>query len=106
MDGGAALELKFGNQLQESKKRCAFFRSQLFSEFIVSGYPRIDQAVPVFVPFWRQPNVNYSARFCFSLRHNPFLNHCLDGAAYYSSVDTETCRDLVSMVHGTTPARG
>src|SRR5260370_36834402 len=100
MDGGAALELKFGNQLQESKKRCAFFRSQFFSEFIVSGYPRIDQAFPVFVAFWRQPNVNCSARFCFSLRHKPFLYRCLDVSVLDSSLDTEKCWDLVRRVHG------
>jgi hypothetical protein len=75
MDGGAVLELYFGNQLQESKKGYAFFRRQFLSEFIVSGYPHIDQAFPVFVAFWRQRNVNGSARFCFSLRHKPFLNH-------------------------------
>jgi len=38
MDGGAVLELQFGNHFNESKKCCAFFRSQLFSEFIVGGY--------------------------------------------------------------------
>jgi hypothetical protein len=74
-DGGAVLELYFGNQLQESKKCCAFFQSQFLSEFIISGYPHIDQAFPVLAAFWRQCNVNCSARFCFSLRHKPFVNH-------------------------------
>src|SRR5216684_7951615 len=106
MDGGAALELKFGNQLQESKKCCAFFRSQFFSEFIVSGDPRIDQAFPVFVASWRQRNVNCSARFCFSLRHKPFLNHGLDGSVHDSSVETEKCGDLILIERGTAPECG
>lgn|ERR1700733_996071 len=104
--GGAVLELQFGNQLQQSEKCCAFFRSQLFSEFIVSGYPRIDQALPVFVTSWRQRNVNCSARFCFSLRHKPVLNHGLDGPVDDSPVDAEKCGDLILIERGIAPECG
>jgi hypothetical protein len=88
---------------QESKKGCAFFRSQFFSEFIVSGYPRIDQAFSIFATLWRQRKVNCSARLCFSLRHKPFLNHRLDGSVHDSSVETEKCGDLILIERGTAP---
>jgi hypothetical protein len=78
----------------------------LFSELIVSGYPRIDQALPVFVAFWRQRNVNRSARFRFPLRHKPFVNHCLDGSVHDSSVETEKCGDLILIERGSAPQCG
>ncbi len=83
-----------------------FFRSQFFSESIVSGYPRIDQAFPVLLAFWRQRNMNCSARFCFSFRYKPFLNHGLDRSVYDSPVDTEKCGDLILIKRGTAPECG
>jgi hypothetical protein len=93
--GKAVLKLQLSNQLQEPKKSCAFVRCQFFSQSIVGGHSRIDEAFPVFVAFWRQLNVNCSARFGFPLRHKPFLNHRPDGSVHNSSIETEKCGGLI-----------
>ena len=51
--GKAVLKLYFSNVLQEPKKSCVFACCQFFPQFIVGGNPRMDEAFPVFVAFWR-----------------------------------------------------
>jgi RibD C-terminal domain len=96
MDGGSpVLELRFGDQLQEPKKCRSFFRSQLMPDILIGGHPVLDQPFPVLVSFGRQPDVNCSARFCLSLRHESFLSHRLDGPMHDSSIETKKRGDLI-----------
>src|SRR5215467_14648341 len=89
------LKLYFSNALQEAKESCAFVRCQFFSESVVGGHSRTDEAFPVSVASWRQLDVHGSARFGFAFRHKAFPDHGLDGSVHNSSVDTENCRDLI-----------
>jgi len=105
-EGEAVLKLYFSNALQEPQESRAFVRRQFFSQSIVGGHPRSDEAFPVSVAFWRQLNVNCSARFGFPFRHQPFPNHGLNGSVHNRSIDTEKCGNLILIERGTAPECG
>lgn len=89
------LEFQFRNQLQQPKQCCAFLRSEFLSDFFVGSHPHANKTFPVLMAFCRQANVDCSARFCFSLRQQAFLNHRLDGPVHNSSVKAKKLGDLI-----------
>ena len=81
----------------------ALFRSQLMPDYLIGGHPRFDESFSVFVAFWRQLNVNCSARLCLSLRYKSFLSHRLDGPVHDSSVETQKRGDLILIERSAAP---
>ena len=88
-------EVTFRDSLQKPKKRLALLRGHLPPDTLIGGLPSFDEPFPVFASFGCQLDSNCSARFCFVLRYESFLGHCLDRPVHDGPVEAQERGDLI-----------